>query len=172
MRSFEHKIAAISYKTFKNYRRRASLQRQPSKLDNDRRVAHITYHGRGNGDDPEINAAKVENLRLMNAIARTKLAKLSGAVVDQGEVEFVVSSALSSYGSEFLRCLGGSAQGFSGLSNTELHAVKMQIQGVIDKALEKLADDLERARRSGGIHRRTSKRARTLLLSSGRRSRS
>jgi hypothetical protein len=107
-------------------------------------MAHITYHGRGNGHDPEINAAKVENLRLANAIARTKLAKLSGAVLDRGEVEFVVSSALVVLRQRILALPGRICAEIHGLNNTELHAVRMQVERVIDKALEELADTLEK----------------------------
>jgi hypothetical protein len=59
-------------------------------------VATISYLGKGNknGHGDELDREKIEGLRLQNAISRTKLAKLSGDVLDRRQVEFVVSSAL------------------------------------------------------------------------------
>jgi hypothetical protein len=101
----EHKLAAISYKLFKNYRRRASLQRQARSLTITAR-ATISYLGKGskNGHGDELEREKIEGLRLQNAISKTRLRKLQGDVIDRKEVEFVVSSALVTLRSKFCSC--------------------------------------------------------------------
>jgi hypothetical protein len=81
----------------------------------------------------------------MNAIARTRLAKLSGAVLDRAEVVFVISSALVTLRQHILALPGKICAGIHGLSNSELHGIRMQVEGVVDKALEELADTLEKA---------------------------
>jgi hypothetical protein len=107
-------------------------------------VATISYLGKGNknGHGDELDREKIEGLRLQNAISRTKLAKLSGDVLDRRQVEFVVSSALVTLRQRILALPGKICAGIHGLNNTELHTVRMQVERVADGALEELADTL------------------------------
>jgi hypothetical protein len=108
-------------------------------------MAHITYHG-GNGHNPEIEREKVESLKLANAIQRAKLEKLKGDVIDRREVEFVISSALVTLRTKILQLPKLIAADLQGrLEHAQLHAIKLRVEGQVDRALNELADDLEKS---------------------------
>jgi hypothetical protein len=108
-------------------------------------MANITYHG-GNGHNPEIEREKVESLKLANAISRTRLRKLNGDVLDRAEVVFVIETALVILRQRILalpKLIVADLQGR--LENAQLHGIRLRIEGQVDRALNELADSLEKA---------------------------
>ena len=107
-------------------------------------MAQLHYVGK-NGD-PALDAERIEAIRLQNAIARTRLQKLNGDVIDRREVEFVISSALVALRTKILQLPKLIVTDLQGrLENAELHGVKLRVEGQVDRALTELAADLEKA---------------------------
>jgi hypothetical protein len=109
-------------------------------------MAKLIYHGK-NGD-PALDAEKIESLRIQNALAKAKLARIEGSIVDKRKVVFMLEYSLTLLRTQILTIPQLVSAELRGLDNAQAHAVRMRVEKSIYSFLEQLSLNMERAHRS------------------------
>ena len=106
-------------------------------------MAQLHYHGK-NGN-PAIDAEKIENLRLANAIAKAKLQKLEGDLVSKRQVVFMLEYSLTLLRSQILTIPQLVASELRDLSGPQAHRVRIRVEDAVHHFLTQLAENMENA---------------------------
>jgi hypothetical protein len=106
-------------------------------------MARIDYFGK-NGN-PEIEAEKIEGLRIANMISRAKLARIEGEVVAKREVQFVISHALATLRERILRLPAMIAAELRGFDHPRVHGVRTRVDDMVRRSLDESAETLAHA---------------------------
>jgi hypothetical protein len=110
-------------------------------------VAKLVYHGK-NGN-PAIDLERIESLRLANAIARSKLARIDGEVVSKRQVTFMLGYTLTLLRTQILTIPQLVSAELRALDNAQAaHSIRMRVEKSIYGFLEQLSVNMERAHRS------------------------
>ena len=110
-------------------------------------MAHVSYIGRNGGANAELEAAKTEALQIANELARAKLDKLRGTVVERKIVEFVLGHVLATLREQILRLpmfVAADLRG-SGLEHNQIHGIRMRINDAVRRSLSESAETLGKA---------------------------
>jgi hypothetical protein len=110
-------------------------------------VGNVTYLGGKNGQNPELEAAKAEALRIQNALNRFKLEKLQGTMVEKAKVQLLVGNSMIVLRTRLLelpRQLIAQLRGLD-IEHAQLHGVKMRLEETVAKFLGETALALEQA---------------------------
>ena len=88
---------------------------------------------------------KADGQQILNEIARTKLKKLQGDLLDRREVEFVVGNAIAALRTELLRLPLMIAAELRDLSYDRVFAIRMRMEKVVDDFLLEASEALSKA---------------------------
>jgi hypothetical protein len=88
---------------------------------------------------------KADGQQILKGIARTKLKKLRGDLLDRREVEFVVGNAIATLRPHLLRLPLLIASELRELSHDQLHAIRMRVERAVDSFLEEASESLGKA---------------------------
>ena len=105
-------------------------------------MAQLNYVG---GKDPEIVAAKAENLKLANEIARTRLLAIRKDLLDRRQVRFVVQNALVVLRDNLLRLPGILAGNLRGLEPGVAHGIRQEIERRVRVFLHETTEALQKS---------------------------
>jgi hypothetical protein len=108
-------------------------------------MAFISYVGRNGGSNAELEAQKVESLRLANRTARAKLQKLEGELVEKREVKLVIDHALTAMREHVLRLPFLICTELRELPHNQLHAIRLRVEKEVHRTLDELAETLVQA---------------------------
>jgi hypothetical protein len=110
-------------------------------------MANLHYVGK-NGQVPEPTLweqQKADGQEILNEIARTKLKKLRGALLDRREVEFVVGNAITQLRAQLLRLPLLVASELRDLSYDRLFAIRTRTEKVVHDFLLEVSEALSKA---------------------------